>query len=572
MDESYLVAETIRMGTAQKIDLPAAVDPNAPDKADLELICIEAVKSVAKRRQKLEESLKKGYATVYDQCSQEVRDKLKGTRDWETVQATQSLDELIKRIEKVCVSFDDHKQSVFNLVQSLKTLFLYTQSEKDTVEEYVRNFRSLWDTVEAFGGSPGVHQGLVDTELRRRGITNPSDAQAEAAANVAIEQVKAALLISGADRRKFGKLKDELANDYLLGSDKYPDTLEKAGRILSNYQSTNTQILYRGNLNDTGVAFLQRGGRGGRAGQGGTAGRGAKSEGGGSSEGGIAGDDVSTITGCTGGEAAKTNSRGESHCFNCGSPSHWAYECPQLSGEQQSQLHMTLEAQEETTQEPGEEAQQLFNVTLAQGGELPDNRVYLDGCSTVTAFKNDRFLKDIRTEAQGVKINCNAGAISTNKRGEYGNLKVWYLPDGIANIISMHELESLYRITYDSWAGYYVVHTPKGEVRFHKDEQGLPYLDLEESSEAGALLLMQHRGGNPHGNKGTCLVQTVRGNYEGYTKREVLKAKEARRAQAMMGNPSEADYKGMVSHNLMPNCPVTSSNITNAKAIFGPDP
>jgi hypothetical protein len=197
---------------------------------------------------------------LYDQCSQEVRDKLKGTRDWEMVQATQSLDELIKKIEKVCAGFDDHKQSVFNLVQSLKTLFLYTQSEKDTVEEYVRNFRSLWDMMEAFGGSPGVHQRLVDTELRRRGITNPSDAQAEAAANVAIEQVKAALLINGADRRKFGKLKDELANDYLLGSDKYPDTLEKAGRILSNYQSTNTQIPYRGNLNDTGVAFLQCGG------------------------------------------------------------------------------------------------------------------------------------------------------------------------------------------------------------------------------------------------------------------------------------------------------------------------
>jgi hypothetical protein len=197
--------------------------------------------------------------------------------------------------------------------------------------------------------------------------------------------------------------------------------------------------------------------------------------------------------------------------------------------------------------------------------------VYLDGCSTVTAFKNDRFLKDIRTEARGVKINCNAGAISTNKRGDYGNLKVWYLPDGIANIISMHELESLYRITYDSWAGYYVVHTPKGEVRFHKDEQGLPYLDLDGSNEAGTLLLMKHGGGSTVENEESCLVQTVRGNYEGYTKREVLKAKEARRAQAMMGNPSEADYKGMVSHNLIPNCPITSSDITNAKAIFGPD-
>ncbi len=66
---------------------------------------------------------------------------------------------------------------------------------------------------------------------------------------------------------------------------------------------------------------------------------------------------------------------------------------------------------------------------------------------------------------------------------------MWYLPDGISNIISMHELEGMYRITYNSWQGYYVVHMPKGEVWFHKDEQGLPYLDLEESSKAAVMLL-----------------------------------------------------------------------------------
>ncbi len=90
------------------------------------------------------------------------------------MQATQALDELIKRIKKICVGFDDHKQSVFNLVQSLKTLFLYTQSEKETVEEYARNFKSLWDTVEAFRGSSGIHRGLVDAELDRRGLTAPT--------------------------------------------------------------------------------------------------------------------------------------------------------------------------------------------------------------------------------------------------------------------------------------------------------------------------------------------------------------------------------------------------------------
>jgi hypothetical protein len=66
-------------------------------------------------------------------------------------------------------------------------------------------------------------------------------------------------------------------------------------------------------------------------------------------------------------------------------------------------------------------------------------------------------------------------------------------------------------------------------------------------------------------------VQTVRGNYEGFTRRKVLQAKEARRAQAMLGNPSKRDYKGMVSNNLIANCPVTASDVTNARTIFGPD-
>jgi len=264
------------------------------------------------------------------------------------VQLEQLLHKLIRRIEKICVGFDDHKQSVFNLVQSLKTLFLYSQSQKETVEDYTRNFRSLWDTVKAFGGLPGIQDRLVAAELARRNITAPTPTQLSEAEDVLIEQVKAAMLISGANRQQYGKLKDELANDYLLGSDHYPDTLEKAARILANYQNTRASAPYRASGNKTGVVFLQRGGRGGwGTGRGGQESRGAKAEGktGPGESSGSGGDDVSTITGRTGGDTTKMNSKGESHCFKCGSPSHcWAYKCPQLSREQQSQLHMNLEA------------------------------------------------------------------------------------------------------------------------------------------------------------------------------------------------------------------------------------
>jgi hypothetical protein len=68
-------------------------------------------------------------------------------------------------------------------------------------------------------------------------------------------------------------------------------------------------------------------------------------------------------------------------------------------------------------------------------------------------IKTDKYLKGIMTLTNRIKINCKAGVVTTNQMGSYGNLKVWYLPEGIANIFLMHELEKLYRITYDSWMG-----------------------------------------------------------------------------------------------------------------------
>jgi hypothetical protein len=84
-------------------------------------------------------------------------------------------------------------------------------------------------------------------------------AQVKAAEEESSKKVKAALLISGANRQRYGALKDLLANNYLLGSNHYPDTFGKAMRILGNYQTMKVLVPYRAIPNDTGVAFLQRG-------------------------------------------------------------------------------------------------------------------------------------------------------------------------------------------------------------------------------------------------------------------------------------------------------------------------
>ena len=122
---------------------------------------------------------------------------------WNTVQTNQSLHQLILKIERICVGFDDHKQEVCNLVQEMKTLFLYTQIDKESVEDYSRNLTSLWDTAKAFGASPGIHRGLVEGWLldksgRITDVNNITNIERKEAETQTSDAVKAALLISGA--------------------------------------------------------------------------------------------------------------------------------------------------------------------------------------------------------------------------------------------------------------------------------------------------------------------------------------------------------------------------------------
>ena len=43
-----------------------------------------------------------------------------------------------------------------------------------------------------------------------------------------------------------------------------------------------------------------------------------------------------------------------------------------------------------------------IQVAMLQGKELPSNRAYLDNCSTVTAFKTAKYIRNIKTK----KMEC----------------------------------------------------------------------------------------------------------------------------------------------------------------------
>ena len=103
----------------------------------------------------------------------------------------------------------------------MKTLFLYTQTEKESVGDFSRNLTSLWETAESFGASPGIHRGLVGGWLlaepgRIADFNNITHIERTEAETQTSDAVKAALLSSGSKKRRYGGLKNYLCNNYIM--------------------------------------------------------------------------------------------------------------------------------------------------------------------------------------------------------------------------------------------------------------------------------------------------------------------------------------------------------------------
>ena len=94
--------------------------------------------------------------------------------------------------------------------------------------------------------------------------------------------------------------------------------------------------------------------------------------------------------------------------------------------------------------------------------------------------------------------------------GFLNNLETWYQPNGLANIISFHQLEKHFPITYAWKSKTFVVHTKgfnneDGMIIFNRSPEGFPYLDLEDKH---AFIM----------------INTIRRKLEGYTKQEIKAA------------------------------------------------
>ena len=334
--------------------------------------------------------------------------------------------------------------------------------------------------------------------------------------SAALEAYTALRIINQSDPKRFGDLVNELSNQYTRGLDGYPDTVSKAFDMLVNYKpprrNNNNNQYPKNELSFATVGEEEHGG-----GRGGGRGRGR----------------------------GRSNGRGRGY-----------QQRGQVGDNQNNEQVEDYSASARNLNELVE-----TTVSLSQSGsKLHPRMLLMDSCSSVTIISNKELVHGIYKSDQTLRVHCGGGDNYLSYKARFGDYPkdVWFDPDGLANIMSMDEVADMFRLTMDTDA--------ERSINMHKQD-GTIIKFKPVTARVYSHMLDVH---NHDDNKFWSFIQTVSGQKEYYTKREIEDANNARRFQNIIMRPS-ARFTADTAIKHLPNCPITRRALAVADDIYGPN-
>ena len=197
-----------------------------------ELIWNEQVKEFVKRSRELRSNLATMYAVAWGQCSPAMRAKIKSLDGYEERMSGNDCAWLLQQVRAVTLQFDAKRNPFLSLLDARASFLTYRQGQQQTPESYLATMRGWAETIESYGGTISE-----DKELIPKTDEEGNDRDDETRATLARDKTLAIALIRGADPHRYGTLIQELANQFAMGVDNYPNDMTAAYSALVHYKT-----------------------------------------------------------------------------------------------------------------------------------------------------------------------------------------------------------------------------------------------------------------------------------------------------------------------------------------------
>jgi hypothetical protein len=131
------------------------------------------------------------------------------------------------------------------------------QGREMTNAHFLEKFNTNVSIVEKYGGDVGIDAAAINAELVEVGVVDvglATEVERLAAQAQAKEKYLAVAFLNASDNSRYGKLLEDLENDFTKGTNNYPKTLTSAYNLMVNYKNYHKPASRIYNDSD-GVAF-----------------------------------------------------------------------------------------------------------------------------------------------------------------------------------------------------------------------------------------------------------------------------------------------------------------------------
>jgi hypothetical protein len=173
----------------------------------------------------------KVFTIVLGQCEKAMKHRIEASSGYESLDSNSDVVGLLKLIKSEVLDASDKRYSHLQAVQAWKSLSRAWQRDDEDLMDYYRRFVGLVETVE------NAYGPISPLEIAKKNTTYASDKKA--AVEIERGRMVACMFMDGANKKRYGQLMKDLADDFALGQAKYPGSLEEALQVLSLYHKGN---------------------------------------------------------------------------------------------------------------------------------------------------------------------------------------------------------------------------------------------------------------------------------------------------------------------------------------------
>ena len=241
---------------------PAIKRPaNPPDMNDLFEVEVwkKKIDAYVKTETLLDQCMCKLYMTVWAQCSEAMKSKIRGTEGYTKMDKDLDVITLLKVIKGVSMHFDNQTYIPKSLDDAKKLFYSMKQGEHESHPAFHKRFCNHVEVIEHYGGELGADPILLKLErdfLARKGQWPPAfplkvkegttprqvaekeqaDYELVVLKRFARDRYLAIAYLTRCDPVRVGDYVNELHNDYIKGVDNHPADLTHAYNAVINYR------------------------------------------------------------------------------------------------------------------------------------------------------------------------------------------------------------------------------------------------------------------------------------------------------------------------------------------------